>query len=93
MEYTANTGTAPCLAMPAAMETAHPSAMPTSKKRLGYALAKASRPVPPSMAAVRVQIRRSVRARRTMVRPNTLEKFSPDGFFGAPVSGSKGETP
>ena len=39
------------VAIPAAMETACPSAMPTSKKRLGNSLAKPVSPVPSGMAA------------------------------------------
>lgn len=66
---------------------------PHIKKAFGIGLRKGGQPGPPTMAAVRAQIRLSFRARRTSVRPNTREKFSPPDFLGAPVSGSKGDTP
>ena len=69
LEYTAKTGIIPCLAMPAAMLTAWPSAMPTSKNRLGQAAANSCRPVPGPMAAVMAQIRLSSPASSTSSWP------------------------
>ena len=75
------------------METAQPSAMPTSKKRSGKAAWNWERPVPLIMAAVMAHTRRSCWASWVRVRPKTAEKFSPDFFFALPVAGSKGDTP
>ena len=51
-EYMATTGFIPPASKPAAKVTACSSAIPTSKKRSGYCLAKAIRPVPVGIAAV-----------------------------------------
>ena len=82
----------PCLAMPAAMATAWPSAMPTSKNRSGCAAAKPDSPVPSVMAAVMAQMRRSEAASAVSSSPNTEEKDG-DGGADLPVAGSKGGTP
>ena len=77
--------------MPAAMATAWPSAMPTSKKRRGWFLAKAVSPVPSAMAAVMAQMRRSEDASDASSLPNTEEKDG-DGGADLPVAGSNGDT-
>ena len=92
-EYTAKTGTSPCLAMPAAMATAWPSAMPTSKNRFGKRAAKPSSPVPGCMAAVTAHTRPSSSARRHRVCPKLVEKFSLGAPRGCPVVTSYWETP
>ena len=79
--------------MPAAMVTACPSAMPTSKNRRGWAAAKAVKPVPSAMAAVMAQICASWSASTFSSCPNTEENDGSDGALARPVAGSKGDTP
>lgn len=74
VEYTAKIGTIPPRAKPPEKVTACCSAMPTSKKRWGYSLAKRVNPVPAAIAAVTQQIRASLAAKSHTVLPNTEEK-------------------
>jgi len=92
LEYTQATGSMPCLAMPAAMETVWPSAMPVSKNRSGKRRANRARPVPSAIAAVSAATRSSRSASRQSAAPTAAEKLSAP-FFMAPVTGSKGPTP
>ena len=81
------------MAMPPAIATAWPSAMPTSKNRRGNIQAKPVSPVPSPMAAVMAHTRSSSRAKDVSVWPNTEENVSPAAFFSRPVARSNGPTP
>lgn len=92
LEYTQATGMSPSFAMPAAIATVWPSAMPVSKKRSGYFAAKPARPVPSAIAAVSAQTRPSRSAARQSAEPTAVEKLPPL-FLATPLAGSKGPTP
>lgn len=66
---------------------------PHIKKALGIGLRKGGQPGPSHHSGRQGADAPSFRASRTSVRPNTREKLSPPAFRGAPVSGSKGDTP
>ena len=84
----------PARARPAAMLTACCSAMPTSKKRSGYALAKPVRPVPPAIAAVMATTRSSCAASAVRALPATCAALGPaDWLRLRPFSTRNGATP
>ena len=72
----ATTGRVLAAESPAAKVSACPSAIPTSKKRLGYFSAKAESPVPSRIAAVIAQIRSSPRASVQSASPIAREKVA-----------------
>ena len=88
VEYTANTGCSPPIAMPAAEVIACCSAMPTSKQRSGNCLANLSSPVGPSIAAVMATTSARSPPMRTSSSEKTLVQLVGAGEVGAPVSGS-----
>ena len=81
--------------MPAASVIACSSAMPTSKKRFGYALPKALSPVPDGMAAVmaRMSGRSFASSMSALLKTAVYDGAQPAFFADLPVLGSKQPTP
>ena len=79
VEYTANIGLSPALAIPAAKVVACSSAIPTSKNLFGYNLANSLRPVPSGIAAVKHTSFSFSSASATTKSPKAFEYFTP-GF-------------